>query len=50
MCGMLESGIQNAATNAASIPLIIIPSQRQFFANFGSSSLITKYAITPPII
>src|SRR3989337_4396263 len=32
------------------IPVIIIPRIRQFFANFGSSSFRTKYAITPPII
>jgi len=33
-----------------SITVRIIPSHKQFFALLGSSSFITKYAMTPPIM
>ena len=42
----ISIGITN---NTKGITARMIPRYRQFFAFFGSSSFITKYAITPPI-
>ncbi len=50
MCGNSAIPISIGITNnTKGITAKMIPRYKQFFAFLGSSSLITKYAITPPI-